>query len=349
MKAIFSETNLIVCDVPVPQGYPQSQTHAGVAVHDGRVYLTASPYPQIRYSRLVGHLRGLLYRISGGQLPKQHGDVEENPMLYWGERGNVAPIMFTPYVGNPIVSLPPALFGYPAFNSDPDIYIENDDLYVINREYLRRIPSDAKHYIGDSRVRLDMVYFKTIADGVEYKKATIFKESDENILSPCLTKWAGRYRLIYLDTFSYLYPDTECHLYIESADKVDGKYGDRKEIKIDSYGFMPWHLSVFWYNDKLYSVVACVKKGHPKRLYQMLGEFDESLETLRIYQRPLVEIPSYRGTAYVTDQGEFVLYSTTDKYSLKGSIAVDGKDVVMGRMPFRQLLDEMETGILKSK
>lgn len=343
MKSIFENNDLIVCDVPVPHSYPQSQTHAGVAVYKGRVYLTSSPYPQIHYNLFEGHFRGLLYRISGGRFPKMHGDIEENPMLYWGEKGDASPIKFYPYIGNPIVSLPPALFGYPAFNSDPDIYIEKDDIYVINREYLRRIPSDAKHYVGDSRIRLDMVHFKATEDGVEYKNATIFKESDENILSPCLTKWAGKYRLLYLDTFSYLYPDTECHLYMESADTVNEKFGERKEIKIDSEDFMPWHLSVFWYNDRLYGVVACVKKGHPKRLFQMLGVFDESLETLRIFQRPLVDIPSYRGAAYVADKGEFVLYSTTDKYPLKGSKAVDGKDVVMGKKPFEQLLKEIES------
>jgi len=338
MKPIFSDKDLTVCDVSVPKGYPQSQTHAGVAIYNGRVYLTASPYPQIRYSRFVGHLRGLLYRISNGKLPILHGDIEENPMLYWGEKGVDAPVKFTPYIGNPIVSLPPALFGYPAFNSDPDIYIENDDIYVINREYLRRIPSDAKHYVGDSRIRLDMVHFKATEDGVEYLNAGIFKESDENILSPCLTKWNGKYRLIYLDTFSYLYPETECHLYMESADSVMGRYGGKQEIKIESEGFIPWHLSVFWHDNRLYSVVACVKKGHPKRLYQMLGVFDEALMKLSIYQKPLVAIPSYRGTAYVTEDGEFILYSTTDKYPLKGSKAVDGKDVVMGKMLFEKLL-----------
>ncbi len=345
MKPIFSEKDLTVCDVPTPKGYPQSQTHSGVAVHSGRVYLTASPYPQIRYSRFVGHLRGLLFRISGGKLPIQHGDIEENPMLYWGEKGIAAPTMFTPYIGNPIVSLPPALFGYPAFNSDPDIYIEDDDIYVINRQYLRRIPADAKHYVGDSHIRLDMVHFKATGEGAEYQRAGIFKESDENILSPCLTKWNGKYQLIYLDTFSYLYHDTECHLYMESADVVEGQYGERKEIKIESEGFMPWHLSVFWHDDRLYSIVACVKKGHPKRLYQMLGVFDETLATMSIYQKPLVAIPSYRGTAYVTEMGEFVLYSTTDKYPLKGSKAVDGKDVVMGKMPFDDLLKEMNSSV----
>lgn len=342
METIFQEQDLFVCDVPVPFGYPQSQTHAGVAVCEGRVYLTTSPYPQVHYSRFVGHLRGLLNRISGGRLPKQHGDIEENPMLYWGEVGVEAPVKFTPFWGNPIISLPPALFGYPAFNSDPDIYIEKDDIYVINREYLRRIPPDAKHYVGDSRVRLDIVHFKATSDGVEYQRAGIFKESDDNILSPCLTKMTGKYRLFYLDTFSYLYPDTECHLYMESSDEIDGRYGERKEIRIHSEYYMPWHLSVFVHRDRLYGIVACVKKGQPKRLYQMLGVFDEALSSINIYQKPLLDIPSYRGAAYVTDKGKFVLYSTTDKYPIKGSKAVDGKDVVMVKVPFEKLLNEMD-------
>ena len=341
MEAIFTEKDLTVCDVPVPKDYPQSQTHAGAAIYNGRVYLTTSPFPQIKKGWVWAHWDGLLYRLTNGKLPRQHGDIEENPMLYWGEKGVAAPTKFTPFMGNPIVSLPPALFGYPAYNSDPDIFIENDDIYVINREYLRRIPAGAKHYAGDSRIRLDMVHFKATEYGVEYLNAGIFKESDENILSPCLTKWNGKYRLIYLDTFSCLYPETECHLYMESADSVMEHYGGKQEIKIESEGFIPWHLSVFWHDNRIYSVVACVKKGHPKRLYQMLGFFDEALMTLSIYQKPLVAIPSYRGAAHVTEKGEFVLYSTTDKYPLKGSKAVDGKDVVMGKMAFEKLLKEI--------
>ena len=341
MEPVFTEKDLKVCYVPVPKGYPQSQTHAGVAVHDGRVYLTTSPYPQIHYSRFVGHLRGLMRRISKGKLPRLHGDIEENPMLYWGKKGEDAPTSFTPFMGNPIVTLPPSLFGQPAYNSDPDIYIEGDDIYVINREFLRKEPAHVKHYVGDSHVRLDMVRFKGTEDGAEYVSATIFKESDENILSPCLTMIGDKYRLFYFDTFSYLYPEAECHLYMESDSKIDGRYGDKTEIIIESQGFVPWHLSLFWYKGRLYSIVACVKKGQPKRLYQMLGLFDENFSKLKIFQRPLVDIRSYRGAAYVNNKGEFILYSTTDRYPLMGSISIDGKDVAMGKMEFDKLLNLM--------
>lgn len=343
MKPIFEEADLTICEVPVPKGYQQSQTHAGVAVWNERVYLCTSPFPQVKHGRFVGHWRGLLRRISKGRLPFEHGENEENPMIYMGASEDCSPVKFTPYIGNPVVNIPPALFGFPAFNSDPDIYIENGMLYILNREYIRKIPPGSKHYIGDSLIRLDMVQFSISQKGLTYVKTKIFKEtSTDNILSPSLIKIGDKYCIFYLDTFSYLYQEAECSLYMMQDTTIDGSYKERHLITIDSDNFVPWHLSVFKHNEKLYAVIACVKKGQPGRLYQMLGEFSDGLASIKIYQKPLIDLPSYRGCAYVDSNLRFVLYSTTDRYRLRGSNSVDGKDVVLAEMNFYDLMSKLQ-------
>jgi len=338
-EPIFKEADLELCEVPVPQGYPQSQTHAGATLFRERVYLTTSPFPQIRFGRMRGHLRALALKLTKGEWPKIYGDNCENPMLYWGEKGDSSPIRFMPFKGNPFISVPPSLFGFPAFNSDPDIFQENGHLYVINREYIRNYSPGGN--IGDVLTRIDLVTFCITDEGADYERSQIIKEEHYPITSPCLVKWRGIYRLIYVDTQSYNVAGANCHLYYESSNDICGVYSNKKEIVIESENFVPWHLSIFEFRGRFYSVVACVYKGKPQRLYQMLGTFDEDFSKLTIYQRPLIAVPSYRGSAYVNEDGVFILYSTTDKYPLKGSKSVDGKDVVLAKMDFNTLLRDI--------
>lgn len=338
-EPIFKEEDLTLCEVPVPNGYPQSQTHSGVVAYSGRVFLTTSPFPQIRCSKLKSHFRALSLRLTKGMWPPIYGDNCENPMLYWGEKGSDAPISFTPFKGNPFINIPPSLYGYPAFNSDPDIFREGNKLYVLNREYIRNYPPGGN--IGDVLTRLDMVTFRITDKGADYERCQIIKEEHYSITSPCLAKWNGKYRLIYVDTQSYNEAGADCHLYYESSEDIHGTYSNRIEICIDGGDYTPWHLSVFQHKGQMYAVVACVYKGEPQRLYQMLGVFKDDLSKLTIFQRPLISIPSYRGSAYISEGGEFILYSTTDKYPLSSSKSVDGKDVVLVKMNFKTLLKEI--------
>lgn len=339
ISTIFSESDLIICDVPVPQGYPQSQTHTGVAVRNNYVYLCSSPFPQIKRSKLKLHVRALLWRLTNGCYPPKDGECNENPMLYWGIITDKAPVKFQPFIGNPIINQPPSIFGYPSYNSDPDVFIEDECLYLINRECIRKTPPGSKHFQGDCLIRLDMIKFKLIDNIPQYVSYTSLLETDDNVLSPCITKMGNEYLLLYLDTYSYLSANSKCHLYIRRDEKIEGSYSNRSEIMIDSEDYIPWHLSVFKYNSRLYSIIACVKKDEPYRLYQMLGVFNTNLTRLRIYQKPLISIPSYRGAAYVDEEGIFTLYSTTDRYKVIGSKSVDYKDIVVSSMDFERVLD----------
>lgn len=341
IKSIFTLSDCSFCDVPVPKGYPQSQTHAGVAIDKyGVVYLTTSPFPAISYSRIQVYWRSALRRLTNGVLPKELGEKYENPMIYVSaDIYNESPCSFIPFRGNPLSNTPPCLFGFPSFNSDPDIYIEDEYAYILNREVLRTAPwgtPNAKPFIRICLFKFD------IHSGINYISSKYIKEDFGNYTSPCLFKYRDNYHLLYLETNSYN-DGGECRCYILSSETLDGKFNNPREINIVCKSFTPWHISVFNYRDITYAIVACIKKEIPGRCYQMLGVFDKELSVLNIYNKPLLSIPSYRGAAYVSPKTDnFVLYSTTVGYKDKKTKSVDGRDVVMCKRNFKSLLNELE-------
>lgn len=333
MEAIFTEKDFTLCYVPVPSGYPQSQTHAGVAIAGERLFLTTSPFPAIKYSLIRRVINKVSRILTKGVFPPIYGDAQENPMLYWGNIKEICPTVFTPYIGNPIASTPAKLFGYHAYNSDPDIFTEGNNIYILNRECYHKSTGE------DYWCRIIQYHFEATQEGAQYISSKVILETPTLFLSPSITKWNGEYCMFNLDTKSYNTGDSQFHLYVRSSNNVEGSYGYSNELKVSSGAYVPWHLSLFQYKGELYSVVACIKDGTPRRLYQMLGKFDKSLTTLTIFQRPLVDVPSYRGAAYVAENGRFVLYSTTDCYQVSGSKSVDGKDVIMMAKNFESVLE----------
>ena len=111
MNAVFQPKEFQICNVPVPKGYPQSQTHAGVAYCNGRVYLTTSPYPSVKYKRIVAYARAIIRKFTNKIYPPAWGDILENPMLYGGEKEESSPVRVNPVVGKPLESTPPELVG----------------------------------------------------------------------------------------------------------------------------------------------------------------------------------------------------------------------------------------------
>ena len=115
------------------------------------------------------------------------------------------------------------------------------------------------------------------------------------------------------------------------------------EVAVESGHLLPWHMSLFSYDDKLYTIIACVEKGDKsKKIWQMFGEFSDDLSKLIVFPRPLTDYNSYRGAALVNEQGIFILYSTTVHEHILGSKSVDGRDVVMAHMPFTDLCREIK-------
>lgn len=340
---IFRAEDFSLCSVPVPKGYPQSQTHAGIAVYKGNYILTTSPYPSIRRSKLMAYLRQALYRLSFKTLFKYiRGEYYENPLIYLGESGVNPATDFHLMQERPLMECPDPYYGLPAFNSDPDLFVEGDIVNVLNRAvYRREICNDAMSFRFYNRLFL----IQGLVDGHKFKfyKNELLKETDKSFVSPCFCKYRGKYLLTYLDTNSYNDGKTFRGLFYIDGDSVDDirKNEDWEKVEVDIPGFLPWHMSIFAYGNKLYSIIACVKQNVRARCWQYMGEFSEDLSYLYVYRTPLTDYASYRSAACVNETGDFVLYNTTVREKIKGGKSVDGREVIMAHMPFSDLLKRL--------
>lgn len=340
MNPVFQRKDFYLCDVPVPSSYPQSQTHSGIAFSEGRYYLTTSPYPVVKYSKLVKYLRIGIRKLTMGLLFKPIiGESYENPCLYVGDTDCFGfPSKFKPMTSRPLMQTPEQYYGLPAFNSDPDIFIEEGIFYILNRSVLRTRLL-AKGYESVTNIYL----IKGIAEGYRFKQLCnqLIKEWGKPYASPCFTKYNNEYIFTYLDTNSGNDGQTFNGLYIEIMNSIPEIRENREahKVEVESGNLLPWHMSLFQYEGKLYTIIACVVRGDRERkIWQMLGEFSEDLSRLKVYPRPLTDFNSYRGAAYVNEEGIFGLYSTTVHERIPGSKSVDGRDVVLASMPFSEVL-----------
>lgn len=339
---LFKKNDFSLCDVRVPASYPQSQTHAGIAYFDGKFYLTCSPYPVKSYSKHSYFLLALLRKVTNGKFGKMiDAESYENPLLYIGDidKGR-PPIYFEPAEPFPLMDTPESFYGLHAYNSDPDIFIEDGKVYILNRTYYRKPSSDGA--IG-KEVLISLINSFVDESGFHFQQIEDFKKTQKSLISPCLIKYNGEYLFTQLETNSAIDGHTFEGLYMQKAASMAELKGNEEYVKIEvqSNGLLPWHMSLFNYEDRLFSIITCVENGNKSHLWQMLGEFSSDLTRLKIHPRPLTDYNSYRGAAVVVDT-EFVLYSTTLYDKVKGSKSVDGRDIIMARMPFEKLLEQMK-------
>lgn len=340
---IFRRDEFTLCDVPVPKGYPQSQTHSGVAIYDGFFFLTTSPYPARRYKRSVALLRIILNKISFGFLCKPlNGEAFENPCLYVGVKdahdNSDVPVHFIPMTDNPLMDTPERYNNLPAFNSDPDIFLEHGMCYILNRSVFRTKLLE-KGY--ESLTKIYLISGEIKNGKYRMYSNRLIKEWNKPYASPCLTKYQGEYIFMYIDTNSAIDAETFNGIYMQRTSKLSeiSNANESKKIKVNCEHLLPWHMSVFHYSGVLYSIIACVIKGdQTKKIWQMIGVFNRDLSELTILPKPLTDYNSYRGSACVNDGGLFILYSTTVMEQIPGSKAVDGRNVIMASMPFSELL-----------
>ena len=337
MKVIFSREDFTLCNVPVPKGYPQSQTHCGIVYFGGRYFLTTSPYPNPNRSIWLRYFAAIIRKLSFKKINILYkGEDFENPMLYEAVQFTDyrIPFGFNIIEGSPLMHKPKDLYGAGSFCSDPDISIIDGKIFVLNRATVR---GNKKNGTKDETI---VHLIKGTIEERRFKQEDIKRLFIEGYKSPCLTKIGMTYHYFCLDTNSYN-DGTPCKTFIHRVSTDLINWSNLNPMQIIKGFFEPWHMSVFQYNGHLYSIVACVKKGENKRCWQLLGEFNEDITELKIYNTPLTDYKSYRGSALVDEKGMFVLYSTTVHEKIKGSKAVDGRDVIMAHMPFEQLLETL--------
>ena len=332
MSVVFNRKDFTLCIVPAPKGYPQSQTHCGIAYDNGRYYLTTSPYPNPNRPKWLRYLAAIIWKLSFKRINiLYNGEDFENPMLYEAVEfsENQIPIGFKLIEGSPLMEKPKDIYGAGSFCSDPDISIIDGKICVLNRTTVR---GNTEHK-GETVVHL----IKGNVENERFIKEKIEPLFREGYKSPCLTKIGNMYYYFCLDTNSYNTGEPCKALLVKESPDMN-HWSEAKIVRMDNGSYEPWHMSVFKYGGKLYSIIACVKNGKGHRCWQMLGEFDETLSNLKIYQAPLTDYRSYRSSAMVRDDGEFILYNTTVREIVKGGKSVDGREVIMAHMPFKELL-----------
>ena len=344
MPPYFKKTDFVICDIPVPYGYKQSQTHVGVAYHNGYVYLTSSPYPSIKRPLWLLYFMAGIRKLTFGHLFKPFiAEQWENPCIYIGdEKRESLPIHFKLLQDTPLMSLPVSENGLPAYNSDPDLFIEKNTIHVLNRSVYREIQSDRIHpykYI----TRIFHIYGLIDNNQFLHQGTQLLFESQRNMISPCLIRYQGEYIMTELETYSYNDGNSFDGLFIAHSPSIDDfKFDINWEpVLVESRGYLPWHMSLFENENHLYAIVACIKKGEKQRCWQMFGEFSEDLKKLHIYQMPLTDYKSYRSSALVLN-GQFVLYNSVVSERIKGSKSVDGRDVLMTNSSFKNLIHSLK-------
>ena len=343
-KPFFKKNDFSLCSVPVPHGYPQSQTHAGIAFYNGKFYLTTSPYPGRRYGIWESRIRAIVRKLSFHLFCNNHnGERFENPCLYIGYKpeGDI-PIFFKLMQRRALIETPEPFYGYPSYNSDPDIYIEDGVLHILNRTIIRTKTITNQPYTYITRLYL----IKGLDENGHFKMISnqLLCDGCENMVSPSMVKFQGRYIMAFLDN-SYVNSKVVFNnLFLSKSDSIEEaiKAKDKRPIIIDCGDMIPWHMSLFHHDDVLYSIITCTQKDdNSSKMWQMLGEFNKDLSALKIFQTPLSDFNSYRGSALVREDGIFILYSTTVWERIRGSKSIDGRDVIVSKCLFTDLLEQV--------
>ena len=346
MNTVFKKSDFQLCKVPVPEGYKQSQTHAGIAIHDGDFYLTTSPYPNCKQPQWILYGKAALNKLRLGKLTNTRpAEQFENPCLYIGydKLDEGIPYKFKLLQSTPLMPPPDPYYGLPAFNSDPDIFIEGNEIHILNR-VVYRVELHPNQHVSKYNVRLFHIYGDIDDKRFKYKGTELLHETDQILISPCMTKYDGKYILTQLDTNAYNDGQTFKGLFIANGlclSDFKRQNLEWEKVYIENNGLLPWHMSLFLHKGILFTIMACIEKGKGHRCWQMLGEFNRDLTKLKIYKTPLTDYKSYRGTACVNKLGEFVLYNTTVGEKISGGKSVDGREVIMAHMPIEKLFDEL--------
>jgi len=332
MDYIFDDQDLQLCYLPLPKGYPQSQTHCGVVCEGEKVYMTTSPYPLRKRSLCVVYAKAFIRKITANTFcNEERAEYYENPFLYIGNMSEgIPPRYFKLASSNPLMPSPDPIQGLPSFNSDPTIFLEDGTVHVLNR-VTHRGKNGFENRLFHITGKIENDYFKLYGNNLLY-------EGGKKFISPCLVKYNEEYLLTYLDTNCYNDGKPNCELYIAKAGQIENlNHSNWKRIVIRSNSYIPWHMSLFVNNNRLYGVIACVKNGEHHQCFQMLGVFSEDLATLTIFQTPLCKFNSYRGAAFVRDD-LFYLYTTTVHEKIQGGCSVDGREVLVGTKKFEDIV-----------
>lgn len=332
MSSVFKKTEFELCSLPLPSGYPQyGHTHCG-----------------IQYSE--SPINGYQYFMALSPFPYENDDYENPCFFYAVERENgVPPKDFVAYPNNPLEGFP----GGSDFNSDPDILIYGNELYVSNRPFYRQPLHQAVH-VSKAIITNGNFSFAdvvSIYDSQNFNPVNFGFPSDAIVTgSPALVEYKGQIRVYQIYSNSYN-DGTQCKSITIVSNGDLNEPNSFKEVKIGSIfgkNLETWHIDMFTYKGKLYAIVNAVDTSlgwslSNRNSYAYLAVADESGENFRIYDKPLSDISAYRSSAIVRPDGMFVFYLATLNYKPTSEYSEDGRNIMLAYKPFEEVLKALDS------
>ena len=250
------------------------------------------------------------------------GEWYENPCIFYGNSNawHKHPIAFTPLASNPIIGKPPS-----GYNSDPEIFVHENIMYVINR-----IRSGSTGFVTAFQL-------VSSSDGINWSEPEIIYGSQKlsNDVCPMYIFEDGKHR-IYIAQM-YMNPDTMYwsranHISIiesesiETPDFVDAGYS-----AIEGLPNM-WHSGIFTYNGKKFLVAGGSHDGHLNEVRGLcLGEQIEGTNDFKLYDKPIFSPNgTYRPFGFVDEEGTLVIYSSFHNSNMLKTVYENVQDFPTG-------------------
>lgn len=268
------------CNISVPSDYPQqSQTHPSIVYikkgwNGATHWIGTTPYPnaQVKY---------------------------ENPCIYHAlANGDDAPVDFISIKKNPILDWP----GGSCFNSDIELFYDNNILYSIIREY------------NDKSLQ-KILMVQSSVDGQQWSEARSFFKTNNpelELLSPSILRYKNKLRIYCLNGNAGITKKGICtgidilegnNLESPVFMQIDGGvFLNKDKVKIE-----PWHCCLFEYEQKLY-MLFCGRDHKQKSFRSPMETYlavSEDYRNFQIYEKPIIShIKTYRPSAYMS--GDFL-------------------------------------------
>lgn len=306
---VFIKKNIRFCNVKVPNSYGQSQTHPSIVyIEKGwngfDHWLVTTPYPGAN-------------------------SAYENPCIYYANSSETGmPLYdFTPILNNPIQEQPKG-----GFNSDPDLFFENDTLYCFFRQ---------------SQSITNFVIKKSV-DGQNWTEVkTLFKSTDiQNTAagSQAILKEDGKYKMFCCASTAWITPNGIFKkFFIVESDKIDGPYKYIGDAGFNNKGSIElWHFDIFDYQNTLYMVLCAVNNNGKSSSMSTYLAVSYDRKNFNIFPKPLFsDFCTYRPSFYINNKNKFVLYLSTND-TAASTYSVDGREIAVASMDFSDLLKTLK-------
>src|SRR5574344_638490 len=301
---VFDKSIIKWCNIPISSrlecgGVPNNLldiTHPTLLVLDKpwkgyNVWLAATPYPQSLNDDV-----SILY--------------ENTSIFHANMNGNIFPTTFTSIKHNPIIYQEEA-----SYNSDPDIIMENDTLYVVTRKV------DGPDYKSD-------IVLQKSCDGEHWTEPLSLIKSNRLCLCPCIVKVNNKFYIYMFNThFDERYSRsfggviTDNLELWESNSLSNPKFKFVRSIKWGNVSNV-WHGDVVYYNHKYY-MIYCGTNYNYKILYGIgniidiskylwLAVSDDGIHFKALPKPILKRSGMYRPTFYIGKSGLVTVYFSTE-------------------------------------